>query len=256
MNEEIEVLKSIFSRPNELIVDEQTETIRLNVLDEETIAFSIIVSPNRSVLIEAKRLNNEILKKLRQNAQIETTIFDLFLKLKTIFDETRQNLDEEKSEEIPSKFLVIAQIDHIRSETIYLKNLRQWTEQFRLSGRVFIVASQIFLFFEGENDDLKVTRSRQSLCCFFFCERLTFRSKDFSACRESVYRSEIFRLNIRTKFQPAQSVDPNRSADESNCSLNVEMLHKYFSIVRRFTELSFAHRQTILTFSTRFLISL
>lgn len=158
MDEQIEVLRSIYSRPNELIVNEKTETIVFNHFDsrDQSIGFSLIIYPNRSIVVESQRLSNDEVKQLQSKTTLRTTLFDLIDQLKSFYEHLIQQRTNSTTAEHRSTSIVLSKIDHMRSTTIYMKNLRQWTNEFRLTGRVFLVENRIFLLFEGERDDLKV----------------------------------------------------------------------------------------------------
>jgi hypothetical protein len=47
-------------------------------------------------------------------------------------------------------------IDHMRSPNIYMKHLRQWTDELNITGRVFVIPHSIFILIEGKNEILKV----------------------------------------------------------------------------------------------------
>jgi hypothetical protein len=51
---------------------------------------------------------------------------------------------------------ILMKIDHMRSPNVYMKHLRQWTDELDITGRVLVVPHRIFILIEGRNDKLKV----------------------------------------------------------------------------------------------------
>ena len=172
MDESVEVLRAIYSRPNELLVDEQAETITYNAFDDQddSIGFSVIVFKNLSIIVDSQQLTNEQLKQLRAQASLTSTLYDLFTGLKSFYEELMKKRREEtvKAEEDSSTVLI--KIDHMRSPTIYMKHLRQWTQECQITGRVLVIPRDIFLLIEGTQENLKVgpiDRSDPPLVCPF-----------------------------------------------------------------------------------------
>jgi hypothetical protein len=159
MNEQIEVLKAIYCRRNEIIYDDLSQKIVYNAFDDnlQTIAFTTNVYINNMIIIiESKILTNNELKQLQANACLKTTLYDLFIILKNFYDELMMKRTKkiEQMEEYSSSFLM--KIDHMRSPNIYMKHLRQWTDELNITGRVFVIPHSIFILIEGKNEILKV----------------------------------------------------------------------------------------------------
>lgn len=158
MNEEIEILKSIYCRPNEIIYDDLLQRIIYNAFDDnlQTIAFSVNVYINNMIIIESQILTKDELKQLQTNACLTTTLYDLFIELKSFYDELmiKRTKKIEKFEEFSSSFLM--KIDHMRSPNVYMKHLKQWTDELNITGRVMVIPHEIFILTEGNNEKLKV----------------------------------------------------------------------------------------------------
>lgn len=159
MNEEIDILKSIYSRPNEIIYDDLSQTMIYNAFDDhlQTIGFSVKIFMNHSIIIESQLLTKDELKQLQTIACLKTTFYDLFTSLKDFYDELmmkRTKKIEESVEDIPATFLM--KIDHMRSPNIYMKYLKQWTDELNITGRVLVIPHEIFILIEGNNEKLKV----------------------------------------------------------------------------------------------------
>lgn len=158
MNDEIEILQAIYCRPNEIVYDQFSERIVYNAFDDQlqTIGFSTNVYLNRMIIIESKILTNEEMKQLQAKACLTTTLYDLFITLKSFYDELMgKRMEEVKDlEEYSASFLI--KIDHMRSPNVYMKHLRQWTEELDITGRVLVVPHEIFILIEGRNENLKV----------------------------------------------------------------------------------------------------
>lgn len=58
--------------------------------------------------------------------------------------------------DIDNDYTVVAQLDHIRSKTIYLKILNQWFRELDLHGVLISYRKWIFLLVSGEKDSLQV----------------------------------------------------------------------------------------------------
>ena len=56
MNEQLEVLQAIYSRPNELIYDHHSDTILYNAFDDhrQTIGFAVTMYMNKIVRIQSQ----------------------------------------------------------------------------------------------------------------------------------------------------------------------------------------------------------
>jgi hypothetical protein len=108
------------------------------------------------IIIESKILTNEEMKQLQAKACLTTTLYDLFITLKSFYDELMMKRMEEVKdlEEYSASFLM--KIDHMRSPNVYMKHLRQWTEELDITGRVLGVPHEIFILIEGRNEKLKV----------------------------------------------------------------------------------------------------
>jgi hypothetical protein len=158
MNEQIEVLKAIYCRRNEIIYDDLLQKIVYNAFDDnlQTIAFSTNVYMNNMIIIESKILTKDELKQLQANAYLTTTLYDLFTALKNFYDELMMKRTKkiQQLEEYSSSFLM--KIDHMRSPNVYMKHLRQWTDELNITGRVFVIPHGIFILIEGKNEILKV----------------------------------------------------------------------------------------------------
>ena len=61
-----------------------------------------------------------------------------------------------KENDIDSDYTVVAQLDHIRSKTIYLKTLSQWFRELDLHGVLISYRKWIFLMVSGKKDSLQV----------------------------------------------------------------------------------------------------
>ena len=157
-DEAVAVLQAIYCRPNELIVDEQAETITYNAFDdhEQSIGFSVMVFKNLSIIVDSQRLTNEQLKQLRAQASLSTTLYDLFTHLKSLYDELIKARRENTAKIEEESSTVLMKIDHMRSPTIYMKHLRQWSEELGITGRVLFILHEIFLLLEGTPENLKV----------------------------------------------------------------------------------------------------
>jgi hypothetical protein len=158
MNEQIEVLKSIYCRTNEIVYDDLSQKIVYNAFDDnlQTIGFSANVYMNNMIIIESKILTKDELKQLQANAVLITTLYDLFTTLKNFYDELMMKRTKEikQLEEYSSSFLM--KIDHMRSPNIYMKHLHQWTDELNITGRVLVIPHDIFILIEGKNEKLKV----------------------------------------------------------------------------------------------------
>jgi hypothetical protein len=58
--------------------------------------------------------------------------------------------------DIDNDYTVVAQLDHIRSKTIYLKTLNQWFRELDLHGVLISYRKWIFLLVSGKKDSLQV----------------------------------------------------------------------------------------------------
>jgi hypothetical protein len=58
--------------------------------------------------------------------------------------------------DIDNDYTVVAQLDHIRSKTIYLKTLNQWFRELDLHGVLISYRKWIFLMVSGKKDSLQV----------------------------------------------------------------------------------------------------
>jgi hypothetical protein len=158
MNEEIEILKSIYCHSNEIIYDDLSERITYNAYDTnlQCIGFSASVYLNNMIIIDSNVLTKDELKQLRANACLTTTLYDLFTTLKGFYDELMMQRSEQvvEVEECSDSFLM--KIDHMRSPNVYMKHLRQWTEELDITGRVLVILHGIFILIEGKNEKLKV----------------------------------------------------------------------------------------------------
>ena len=156
MNEEIAVLQAIYSQPNELVHDDQLETLRYNGKD-----YSVIVYLRTgSVMVDSAKLAAEDLKELRAQATLTTTIYDLFNHLQMFYEDLldrRERRRKTSDDDDQRTATYLFQIDHMRSPTIYMKHLKQWTNEGDITGRVLVVGTRdIFLLIEGQTENLKV----------------------------------------------------------------------------------------------------
>jgi hypothetical protein len=158
MNDEFDVLQAIYCRPNELLYDSRTDTITYNAWNEQhdTIGFSVVVYANHSTIVNSQQLDSNEIKQLRAQAYVQTTIYDMFIDLKTVYDELirQRKTTTCPIDDCPS--MALFKIDHMRSPTIYMKHLRQWTNDCAITGRVFVIARDIFLLIEGNQSNVKV----------------------------------------------------------------------------------------------------
>lgn len=162
MNEEISVLQAIYSQPNEFIYDDQLETVRYNGKDYSV---TIYLRTN-SVMIDSAKLSAEDLKELRAQASLTTTIYDLLSNLQMFYENFLNQRQQRKKVDTNEQQLAmyLFQIDHMRSPTIYMKHLKQWTNECEITGRVFVVGSrEIYLLIEGNLENLKVIVRRFSI---------------------------------------------------------------------------------------------
>lgn len=166
----MEVLRAIYCRPNELLVDEQAETITYNAFDDhqDSIGFSVIVFKNLSIIVDSQRLTNEQLKQLRAQASLTSTLYDLFVDLKSFYEELMKKRREETMEVEEDSSTILIKIDHMRSPTIYMKHLRQWTQECNITGRVLVIPREIFLLIEGTQENLKVDSIDRSILISLF----------------------------------------------------------------------------------------
>lgn len=157
MNEQFEVLQSIYSRPNELIYDEQTQTIVYNAYDDQrqTIAFSLHISSNENIHLQSQILTRNEFKQLQSQISSSKDLFDLFSSLKESYDHLMANRPKEMIIE-ESISMILIEIDHMRSPNVYMKHLRQWTNELNLTGRVWVIPHGIYLLIEGKKKQLKV----------------------------------------------------------------------------------------------------
>lgn len=184
MNEEISVLQAIYSEPNELIHDEQLETIQYNGKD-----YSVtIYLRTGSVMIDSSKLSSEELKKFRSRAILTTTIFDLLNDLQLFYEDLLNERQENKTNDEPTTVIYLFQIDHMRSPTIYMKHLKQWTNEGEITGRVLVVGSrEIYLLIEGNSNNVKVS----------FFVLIDFQSKEKAEVKHSEIFSQIENGNSR-----------------------------------------------------------
>ncbi|CAF2153018.1 unnamed protein product [Rotaria magnacalcarata] len=70
MQEQIEVLKAIYSRRNEIVYDDVSQIITYNAFDDnlQCIGFSTRVYMNNAIIVESNILTNDEFKQLRENA--------------------------------------------------------------------------------------------------------------------------------------------------------------------------------------------
>lgn len=157
MNEEIEILKAIYSRPNEIVYDDLSQRLTYNSWDDnlQCIGFSTCILTNNSIIVESNFLTKDELKQLRAHACLTTTFYDLFTTLKSIYDELVMKRTKETGPSKSSSSILMS-IDHMRSPNVYMKHLRQWTNELNVSGRVFVIPHMIFILIEGTNENLKV----------------------------------------------------------------------------------------------------
>jgi hypothetical protein len=162
MNEQIEILKAIYCCPNEIVYDDFSQIITYNALDDnlQCIGFSTSVYPNNMIIVESNVLTIDELKQLRANACLTTTLYDLFTTLKYFYDELMMKRTKQiiQVQEYPSSFLM--KIAHMRSPNIYMKHLRQWTDELNITGRVLVIPHSIFILLEGKTENLKVRSNK------------------------------------------------------------------------------------------------
>ena len=160
MNEQFEVLQSIYSRPNELIYDKQTQTIVYNSYDDQrqTIAFSLHISSNENIHLQSQVLTRNEFKQLQSQISSSKDLFDLFSSLKEFYDHLMSNRPNDVTEMMieESISVILMEIDHMRSPNVYMKHLRQWTNELNLTGRVWIIPHGIYILIEGKKEQLKV----------------------------------------------------------------------------------------------------
>lgn len=158
MNEQIEVLKAIYSRSNEFIYDDVSETIIYNAFDDhlQTIGFSVKIYLKKMIIIESQILNRNELKQLQANACLTMDFYDLFTCLKNLYDELMMKRTKEIKQVDECSSTILMKIDHMRSPNVYMKHLRQWTDELDITGRVLVIPHEIFILIEGINDKLKV----------------------------------------------------------------------------------------------------
>ena len=159
MDEQVHVLQAIYCRPNEITYDDLARTITYNAFDEnaQVVGFSATVYENDLVVVDSDRLTKEELRDLRTRACLTTTMFDLFGTLKELYDELMTKRTEEAVlVQDDKRSTMLMKIDHMRSPTLYMKHLRQWTNELNVTGRVLAIPHGIYILVEGANDDLKV----------------------------------------------------------------------------------------------------
>jgi hypothetical protein len=158
MDEQIEVLKSIYCRSNEIVYDDLSETVTYNAFDDkyQCNGFSVIVYKNNMIIVESNILTKDELEQLRTKICLTTALYDLFTTLKYFYDELMQRRTKEiiQMEESSSSFLM--KIDHMRSPNIYMKHLHQWANEFEITGRVLVILHEIYILIEGKSEKLKV----------------------------------------------------------------------------------------------------
>lgn len=163
LNEQVEVLRAIYSRPNEIVYDERAERLTYNAFDEQRQrpAFAANVHAHAMITVDSHVLTNDELKQLRAKACATGTLYDLFSTLKDCYDElmARRTKDEWPLQQRTSALLL--QIDHMRSVNVYMKHLHQWADQLDISGRVLVIPHGIFIIVEGTSDNLKVRPARR-----------------------------------------------------------------------------------------------
>lgn len=217
MDESVEVLRAIYCRPNELLVDEQAETITYNAFDDhqDSIGFSVIVFKNLSIIVDSQRLTNEQLKQLRAQASLTSTLYDLFVDLKSFYEELMKKRREETMEVEEDSSTILIKIDHMRSPTIYMKHLRQWTQECNITGRVLVIPREIFLLIEGTQENLKVDSIDRSILISLFVH---FRNSSWHSKQKpwisivevdrakNVYRLRLFN-SVRIQLGSAMLAD-------------------------------------------------
>ena len=159
MNEQIEVLKSIYSRPNEFLYDEHDQSIVYNAFDDQqqTIAFSVHISSNQIIRLQSQSLTQDEFKQFQaQLSSNEEDFYELFNRLKEFYDELIVKRKVEVTDIVESISVILMKIDHMRSPNVYMKHLRQWTNELNISSRVWIIPQGIYLLIEGTKEQLKV----------------------------------------------------------------------------------------------------
>lgn len=158
MNEQIEVLKSIYSRPNEFVYNEQDNTIVYNAFDDQRqiMGFSVHVSSNRIISLQSQILNRDEFKQLQAQISFSDDLYELFNHLKEFYDELMIKRQTETNEIQEFISVILMKIDHMRSMNTYIKHLRQWTNELNITGRVWIIPQGIYLLIEGIKEQLKV----------------------------------------------------------------------------------------------------
>ncbi|CAF0980132.1 unnamed protein product [Adineta ricciae] len=161
LNEQLEVLRAIFCRTNELVYDDLTERITYNAFDDQLqcVGFSVSVYTNDMIIVDSNVLSNDELKQFRAKtcgvATTTTTLYDLFSTLKDSYEQLiiqRAKQDSRVKECLKSTLM---SIDHMRSPNVYMKRLHQWADQLLLTGRVLVIPHHIFILIEGTNEDIK-----------------------------------------------------------------------------------------------------
>ncbi|CAF3709422.1 unnamed protein product [Rotaria sp. Silwood1] len=204
MNEQIEVLKAIYCRTNEIVYDDLSEIITYNAYDDnlQCIGFSTNVYMNNTIIVNSNILTNDELKQLQANACLKTTLYDLFTTLKYIYDELIIKRPKKimQIEQYSSSFLM--KIDHIRSPNIYMKHLHQWTNELNITGRIFIIPHNIFILIEGKNENLKK-----------FIIKLKTETVDIDShgrpCKERLLTQIIELNNHSSKFNNFEKIEFN-----------------------------------------------
>ena len=166
MDEQVHVLQAIYCRPNEITYDDLARTMTYHAFDEQeqVVGFSATVYENELVVVHSDRLTKEELRELRTRACLTTTMFDLFSTLKELYDELMtKRTSEPVAVENDKRSTILMKIDHMRSPSLYMKHLRQWTNELNVTGRVLAIPHGIYILVEGANDDLKVCWHRRAL---------------------------------------------------------------------------------------------
>ncbi|CAF1462564.1 unnamed protein product [Adineta steineri] len=159
MSEEVEILKAIYCRSNEIVYDDSSQIITYNSYDDhlQCIGFSTNIYMNNMIIVESNVLTRDELKQLRMHACLTTTLYDLFTTLKSVYDELIMKRTKVlvSVEEYASSSSFLMKIDHMRSPNIYMKHLYQWTNELNITGRILVIPHRIYILIEGKHENLK-----------------------------------------------------------------------------------------------------
>ncbi|UJR22315.1 hypothetical protein I4U23_025377 [Adineta vaga] len=203
-HEQIQVLRAIFSRSNEIVYDDLSERLTYNAFDDQLqcVAFSTNVYANDMIIVDSNVLTNDELKELRAKTYVTTTLYDLFTTLKDYYDHLMMKRTKENLSLIENTVSMLMKIDHMRSPNVYMKHLDQWSNQLSITGRVLVLSHPIFILIEGTNENIRK-----------FIVRLKTETVDIDSrgrpCKERLLTQLIELNNHSSKFTNFQRIEFN-----------------------------------------------